>query len=330
MTHPPRSRFAQPPKVNKDDGSPRMVGFELEFSGITLDDAVAALQSSLGGTLQSESAAERVLRVDSLGAFNVELDWAYLKRKAAQNGPEDEGTDWIERLSQAAALVVPVEVACPPIPVLDLAKLEPMVAALREAGAVGTEESLLAAYGVHVNPEIPRLDALTLGAYLRAFALLQWWLVDAHAVDATRKVSPYIDLYPESYLKRVLSASRSTMDEIFVAYLEHNPSRNRALDLLPMLAEIDEKRVRGAVDDPRIKPRPTFHYRLPNCHIERRDWSLAESWNTWCVVERLADREDYLDELAAEFRAADRPILGVSRGDWTEFVDRWLKDRELV
>jgi hypothetical protein len=307
-----------------------MVGFELEFSGITLDNAVAAIQSSLGGTLQSESAAERVLRVDSLGAFNVELDWAYLKRKAAQNGREDEGTDWIERLSQAAALVVPVEVACPPIPVLDLAKLEPMIAALREAGAVGTEESLLAAYGVHVNPEIPRLDASTLHAYLRAFAVLQWWLVDAHAVDATRKVSPYIDLYPESYLKRVLSASRSTMDDIFAAYLEYNASRNRALDLLPMLAQIDEKRVRGVVDDTRIKPRPTFHYRLPNCHIERKDWSLAESWNTWCVVERLADREDYLDELAAEFGAADRPILGVSRGDWTEFVDRWLRDRELV
>lgn len=324
------SRFELPPKVSKDDGSPRMVGFELEFSGITLDDAVAAIQSSLGGALQSETAAERILQVDALGEVHVELDWAYLKRKAAENEQEEEDSEWIERLSRAAALLVPVEVVCPPIPMTDLEALEPMVAALREAGAVGTEESLLAAYGVHINTEIPRLDAATLFSYLRAFALLQWWLVDTHEVDATRKVSPYVDLYPESYLKQVLSKSKSTMDEIFADYLEHNASRNRALDLLPLLAEIDEKRVREAVDDPRIKARPTFHYRLPNCNIERSDWSLAESWNTWCVMERLAERKKDLDALAAEFLAADRPIIGVSRDGWTGFTDQWLNDRALA
>jgi len=324
-------RFELPPKVSKDDGGPRMVGFELEFSGITLDDTVAAIHSSLGGELQSETAAERILHVDALGELSVELDWAYLRRKAAQyEQDEEEGGEWIERLSRAAALLVPVEVVCPPIPMTDLERLEPMLAALREAGAVGTEESLLAAYGVHVNTEIPRLDAATLFSYLRAFAVLQWWLVDAHEVDATRKVSPYIDLYPESYVKQVLSKSELTMDEIFADYLEHNASRNRALDLLPLLAEIDEKRVREAVDDPKIKARPTFHYRLPNCNIERADWSLAESWNTWCVVERLADRKKDVDALAAEFLAADRPIIGVSRGDWTGFTDQWLKDRALA
>ena len=325
----PESRFELPPRLNKDDGSPRMVGFELEFSGITLDETVAALQSSLGAELQSETAAERVLRVDSLGEFNVELDWAYLKRKAAQQERE-EGGEWLERLSQAAALLVPVEVVCPPIPVLGLALLQPMVAALREAGAVGTEESLLAAYGVHINAEIPRLDASTLFSYLKAFAVLQWWLVDAHEVDTTRKVSPYIDLYPEVYLNQVLSRSEPTMEEIFADYLEHNANRNRALDLLPLLAAINEKAVRQAVDDPRIKARPTFHYRLANCCIEKANWSLAESWNTWCVVERLADRKDELDALAAEFLAADRPILGVGRSDWVGYIDQWLKDHELV
>jgi hypothetical protein len=84
------------------------------------------------------------------------------------------------------------------------------------------------------------------------------------------------------------------------------------------------------VDDPKIKARPTFHYRLPNCHIEDPDWSLAGEWNTWCVVERLAGRGDDLDALAAEFLAADRPLLGVSRGDWVARVDRWLQDHALV
>jgi hypothetical protein len=324
------SEFDLPPEANKDDGSPRMVGFELEFSGISLDETAGAVQSALGGELQSESSAERVIHTDSFGEFIIELDWAYLKRKASGTDRGEEGSEWLEHLSQAAALLVPVEVVCPPIPLTDLSVLTPMVSELRDAGAIGTEESLIAAYGVHINTEISRLDADTLFSYLRAFAILQWWLVDAHEVDATRKVSPYVDLYPEVYLRQVLSKSQSTMDAIFADYLDHNASRNRALDLLPMLAAIDSDRVRDAVDDPKIKARPAFHYRLPNCHIERPDWTLASSWNTWCVIERLADRKDDLDALADEFLAADRPILGVGRSDWVRFIDQWLKDRALV
>ena len=322
--------FDLPPLTVKDDGSPRMVGFELEFSGISLDEAAEAVQAALKGKRESESSAERVIRTSSFGEFIVELDWDFLKRKASETGRGEEGGEWLEPLSQAAALIVPVEVVCPPIPLTNLSVLTSVVRGLREAGAVGTEESLIAAYGVHINTEIPRLDADTLFSYLRAFAILQWWLVDAHEVNATRKVSPYIDLYPQAYLRQVLSKSESTMDRIFDDYLEYNASRNRALDLLPMLAEIDSDRVRKAVDDPKIKARPAFHYRLPNCQIERPDWSLAGAWNTWCVVERLADREDDLVALADEFLAADRPILGVSRSDWVGFVDRWLKDHALV
>lgn len=319
-----------PPRENKDDGSPRMVGFELEFSGISLDETAEAVQTALGGEVQAESSAERVINTDELGKFIVELDWDFLKRKASEAGGGEEGSEWLERLSQAAALLVPVEVVCPPISLTSLSALESMVSALRDGGAVGTEESLIAAYGLHINTEIPQLDADTLSAYLRAFAILQWWLVDAHEVDAARKVSPYIDLYPEAYLRKVLSKKESTMDEIFRDYFEHNATRNRALDLLPMLSEIDSDKVRDAVDDPKIKPRPAFHYRLPNCHIERKDWSLANSWNTWCIVERLADRADDLDMLAEKFLDADRPLLGVGRRAWVRFVDRWLKDHALV
>jgi hypothetical protein len=325
-----RVHFESPPTLNKDDGTPRRVGFELEFSGISLDEAAEAVQTSLHGKRTSESSAERVVETPSLGEFIIELDWNFLKRKASGTDRGEEGTEWLEHLSQAAALVVPVEVVCPPIPANTLSTLTPMVDALREAGANGTEESLIAAYGVHINTEIPRLDAETLHAYLRAYAILQWWLVDAHEVDPTRKVSPYIDLYPEAYIRQVLGTSRATMEQLFETYLEHNASRNRALDLLPMLAEIDNDRVREAVDDPKIKARPAFHYRLPNCHIERPNWSLADSWNTWCVVERLAERKEDLADLSREFLAADRPVLGVDRSDWVEFVDKWLKDRELV
>jgi len=322
--------FKVPPVVDKPDGSSRRVGFELEFSGISLEEAADALKSSLGGEVHSKSAAECRVGVDPLGEFNIELDWDFLKRKAAETAETEEAAKWVERLSEAAALLVPLEVVCPPIPITDLASLHPMVAALREAGAVGTEESPIAAYGVHINSEIPDLNASTLSCYLKAFVLLQWWLVDAHQVNTARKLSPYVDFYSDAYVIQVLSRRKPDLDELFADYLEHNADRNRALDLLPMLAAVDETRVRQAIDDPRIKARPAFHYRLPNCQIERPDWSLAGPWNTWCVVENVADRPDDLNELSDAFLAAERPLLGVSRNDWVAFVDRWLEDHALA
>jgi hypothetical protein len=206
--------------------------------------------------------------------------------------------------------------------------LDTTASALR--ASLGTEDSLIAAYGVHVNPEISALDAATLYPVIRAFCLLQWWLVDRHDVDATRKLSPYIDLYPAAYVKQVLTSEGADLTAIVDGYLEHNATRNRALDLLPLLSLIDERTVRKTVDDPRIKSRPTFHYRMADCHIEREDWSLTESWNTWCVVEKLADRGDDLDALAREFLDADRLLRGVNRGRWVEFVGQWLEDRGLA
>ena len=319
--------FPLPPSPRNDAGDYRRVGFELEFSGVTMEQAVAALADSLGARTREQSVAETLLEVDGLGEFNVELDWAYLKRKAAESGEDKSDEEWLEWLSQAAALLVPVEVVCPPIPLDRLDELEPMIVALRAAGAVGTDESLIAAYGVHINTEIPRLDADPLFAYLRAFALLQWWLVDAHEIDPARRLSPYIDLYPEAYLVQVLERDTASMDDIFADYFAHNATRNRALDLLPLLAEIDADRVREAVDDPRVKPRPAFHYRLQDCHIEKDDWSLHAAWNSWLEVERLAEDRDALARLAGEFLAARRPVIGVKRRDWVETIEQWRRDR---
>jgi hypothetical protein len=322
--------YPAPPVTENEHGNLRRVGFELEFSGIQLEDASAAVADALSGRVISKTAAETVIEADDLGEFIVELDWDYLKRRAADEDPQFSESGWLEYVSQAAALLVPVEVVCPPVPLDRLEMLDPMVRALRRAGAVGTEESLLAAYGVHINTEIPRLDSVTLHRYLRAYALLQWWLVEKHEVDPTRKLSPYIDLYPEAYLHQVLTRDAPEMAQLFDDYLEHNATRNRALDLLPILKEIDSKRIERDIDDPKVKARPAFHYRLPNCQIERVDWSLASSWSTWLVVERLAVREQDLQKLGDEFKQAQRPLLGVAREAWVERIDTWLSEHELA
>ncbi|MBV1787546.1 amidoligase family protein [Marinobacterium sp. D7] len=289
-----RSGYRLPALTHRSDGGWRRVGFELEFSGIGLEQTVSAICQALKATPGEGTAAQQRIEVPDLGEFQVELDWAFLKRVAAEQSTES-GPDWVQPLSQAAEVLVPVEVVCPPISVAELDRLDPLVSALRAAGAQGTEESLLAAYGVHINPELPALDAPVLSAYLRAFCLLQWWLVEHHEVNLARKISPYIDLYPEAYVEWVLDRKAPDMERIFADYLQHNATRNRALDLLPLLAHIDEQRVRSVVDDPRIKSRPTFHYRLPNCHIERPDWALSSSWNTWCQCRLLKSPKSQLE-----------------------------------
>jgi hypothetical protein len=225
---------------------------------------------------------------------------------------------------------VPIEVVAPPIALDQLSRLDTMVRALRIAGAQGTDESFIAAYGVHINPEIPEQTPEVIHRYLRAFALLQWWLMDAHELDPMRRLTPYINPWPEAYLLEVLSLDDPGQNELIDSYLTHNPTRNRALDMLPLFAHLDRERVQGVVEDRRVKSRPTFHYRLPNCRIEQSDWSLARSWRLWCTVEALAWDDDALNTLGAAFLDAQRPLLGVAHADWIETVSLWLADRGLV
>lgn len=317
--------FVRPNEMNNASGDIRSVGFELEFSGIALRHTVKVVCDSLGGTAAGDIVAEVKVKSD-LGDFNVEVDWDFLKRTAAHAELGDSSTEWLKQLSEAAALLVPIEVVCPPIAIDNIQQLDSLVHGLRKAGAMGTEESLIAAYGVHINTELPALDAKTISRYLRAFVLLQWWLVEANHVDIARRASPYVNLFDESYIHLLLSREYTSTDDLIDDYLQHNPTRNRALDMLPLFAYLDETRVRSHVDDPKIKARPTFHYRLPNCSIDDPNWSLAHSWNLWCEVERLANDEASLDTLGKEFHALARPVLGVSRTHWVERVTQWIND----
>ena len=303
------------------------MGFELEFTGISLQQACDALLSSLGGEVREASAAESLIEIPDLGDFRVEIDWNYLKKLADGQGMDQPH---LNLLASAASALVPIEVVCPPLPMDRLASLDPLIDALRDAGARGTEDSILAAFGVHINTEIPACDAQTLDRYLKAFALLQWWLVRAHEVDLTRRLTPYIDLYPDDYLRAVLQRRDPTLAELLEDYLAHNATRNRALDLLPLLAHLDEGRVRSVVDDDRIKARPAFHYRLPNCQIDQPDWSLAASWNVWCVVEHLADQADARAYLAREFLARWQAPGGIDHDLWTTSVDQWISQSGLA
>lgn len=321
--------FKTPPFTTTQTNQTRRVGFEIEFTGLTIENVAKILQGVFAGELEKKSAVEYVLQAQEYGKFKVELDWELLKNMAADAKIRDDGHEWVDFLHKIALSVVPVEVVSPPFSLDTLEKLDEFIPALRDAGAKGTDDSVAAAFGVHINPELPSLEVQTVHAYLKAFGLLQWWLSEAHGVNLTRKMSPYIQLYSEEYVELLLNKNYQNMSTLIDDYLVHNPSRNRALDMLPFFAFIDEERVNNVVKDSRIKSRPTFHYRLPNCLIESKNWSFATSWNIWHLVEVLAADPKALQFLSRRFKEMSLPIIGVKRNDWIEEVSQWIKNREL-
>lgn len=324
-----QSTFSKPPITQTHSGSERCVGFEIEFSGMEYETARQQLLT-FGCTLVSDTSAEAHFS-HPLGDFVLELDSSYIKKLAKKEGNPTEPERWFDYLKSAAMLIVPLEVVCPPVPLSQLEELMPLTLLLREAGATGTEESPLAAYGMQINAEAPSLDYPTLKSYLLAFCLLQWWLVEAHQVDFTRKLSPFVDLFPEKYIELLAQyPDQLPMEQFITDYLNHNHTRNRALDMLPVFAEVNEPLVKSLIDEPLIKKRPAFHYRLPNCQIEKPEWSLITEWEKWLTVEKLANNADALRELAGNFIQARDKLFGVNKNAWVEQLDTWLKDHGLA
>ncbi len=313
----------------------RRVGFELEFAGLDLEEVADALVESLSGTVKPETRAECTVSTQDLGDFKVELDWQQgkllaedrlqtLREETGEEHPEDPLMDWI---TTTASQIVPMEVVCPPVPADRLDELVPMVEMLRDKGAIGTRGSPIYAFGVHINPELPDDSAATVAAYLKAFCVTQDWLIRKHEVDLSRRITPYIDIYPKQYIHDVLAyTDEVTMDEIITDYLKHNPTRNRALDMTPLFKYLDETRIERELADDRINARPTFHYRLPNCHIEQADWSLMDSWSIWCVLEHLVADPEKLNTMQDLWRQQDQSITLFDTPEWHEQLDEIHND----
>lgn len=312
------------------DGHIRKLGVELEFTGLSLPEvtAIAANWAGSEPTIRNIAQGSTATR---WGELVTEIDWLHLKTWSEEQHGKPHNPAWLTLLRDVATVVVPTEIVLPPVPLDELDELESLITRLRAAGAKGTRHSPLAAYGVHLNPELPDLRAITICGYLQAFSLLQWWLVERCAVDITRKLSPYVDLYPEAYVLKTLSYTEKTsLHSVRLDYLEHNATRNRALDMWPLFCHLDQQWVESNMDNPLIKARPTLHYRLANCEVDDPEWLLASTWEPWGVVEALAAVPSLLNELAGHFRSKQRPLLGANRQQWVQWVDKWLKDRSLV
>lgn len=266
---------------------------------------------SYGGELRKESPFSYKVVETSFGDFGLEVDSIQLKDRKYKKFIEEMGfelaQDEIEKVDSAlydlAKLAVPFELVTPPVPINRIEELDKIEEALRVSHAKGSRASFLYAFGMQFNPECPDLKVNTILNYLRAFLVLLDWLKEEIDVDLTRRILPFIDDFPEEYVLKVLESSyKPSLKEFMADYLEHNPTRNRPLDLTCLFAHIDKDFTLSRVHEPElIKPRPAFHYRLPDCRIDEDGWSMALEWNRWMRVEVLADDPEKLDKKCSEY-----------------------------
>ncbi len=323
-----------PPRPRTRDGALRRVGVELEMKGLDIDTLSALVAEHLGGRVEAISRYEHRVDGDDAGDWMVELDFEYLKQRGRQPRQQEDGV--LAQLDEAAEellaagseALVPMEVVSPPLPMDRLGGLELLIARLRDAGARGTRDGLTFAFGTHLNPELPDTDVATITAYLKAFLCLFDWLRAEARVDLLRRLSVYIDPFPVEYVQLVCRPDyQPDLARLIDDYLDHNPTRNRALDMLPVFAHLDDERVRRRLDDPRIKARPALHYRLPNCEIDEPGWGLRHLWCDWLQVEHLAGDDKRLDDVCRQYLAFLERPLGRLVEDWAEQVEPWLVDR---
>ena len=326
------THYQMPAQLGCADGTPRRVGVEIEMSGIELEMIADQLLDKLGGTLKHVSEYEIQVNGSTLGDFKVDLDFEYFQKLARRD--LDAGGEWLHEVELLAAdalqalmkNLIPCELITPPLPFARLGELDAVVEGLRESGANGTRQALFSAFGLHLNPELPDLEAGTILAYLRAFVCLQVWLEEQEDIVFSRKLSPFIRSYPTEYENLILEEDYApSLTQLIDDYLEYNPTRNRMLDMLPIFAYLDEVRVVEVVGGQKLRKRPTLHYRLPNSDVDNPDWGVWRCWNDWMQVEALANDELRLSSVCGAWRSSRAGgYFSSEYHSWKDKVKQWL------
>ena len=330
--------FRLPPRLQKRNGEIRKAGFEIEFTGLKLDVIARIVTECCGGEKEEITPYHYKIRHTSYGTFGIELDFRFLKEELLRElleelGLYDESDLQLIRqiesfIATVSETVVPYEITTPPIPMTELEILDRLEAALRTRGARGTDASLFYAFGLHINPEVPDFEVATVVDYLRAFFVLYEWLVYTSKTDFTRRLTTYITPFDDAYVLMVLDPSYRPDWGMFIDdYLRFNPTRNRALDLLPLLSWVDHERVRKVIDDPRVRARPTFHYRLPDSRIDSEPHNLAHAWNRWVEVEKLAENQETLLRMSRQYAEYLADPFSIFEENWALKMEKWLEEK---
>ena len=319
----------QPKRLQTEDDTPRRVGVEIELSGLAFDTLVSHVADFFSANATEESRYVHAIESD-YGLFKVELDSDPVKDFEIDTGalPDtlaEVADAALELMDATAEKIVPLEIVGPPIAFTDLGDIETLCVYLRELGAKGSRHALHYAFGLQLNPELPALDARTLLGYMRAFSLSYEWLKARQQVDISRKFTTYIGPWPDEYVLLINDPDyQPDIDQLIADYIQHNPTRNRALDMMPLFAHLRGALIEDKIGDPRIKARPTLHYRLPDCDIDNPEWSFAHVWNDWVLIDDLAADDSRLAAMADAWQAHQRRDVDKLLSRWEKESAQWL------
>jgi len=311
-----------PPIPRDQRGELRTVGVEIELTGLGVGTIAETVARLFDGEVSRET--DYLARVATdLGEFRVEVDLHLLQRigKSRENHSDGAVVSALrDAVASVAERIAPFEVVTPPLPYTELPRVDELADALGAVGGRGTHAGLLHAFGLHINPAPPDMSAATIHSTIRAFAILEPWLRKRSGIDVSRKLTPFVDPYPAAYVERLLVQEVApAMDRLIDEYLRYNATRNRGLDVLPLFASIDRDRVMAAVADPRIKARPTFHYRLPDSRVGEAGWRITDEWRLWLLVEEVAASRRQMARLAEAYAATLHGSSAASaQQEWAE------------
>ncbi len=326
MTEP----YRLPPITHDADGNIRRAGFEFEFGNLPITETSEALQGALGGELEAISPFEAIIHDSRVGRLKVERDADLLKSRRYIKWLNNIGLEVMpgsivheleSNIDHASRTLVPCEVVTDPIPLDRLDLLDTLVETLTQLGAEGTQDSLIYAFGLHINASLPAQDADTVLRYIQSFLLLNAWLVNQADTDRTRRyLTRYIDPFPQEYRELALDNEyRPDISTLVEDYMRFNPTRNRGLDMLPILSGMDDDAVRSGLNAEErhlVKARPAFHYRLPDCKVNEPGWTAAAPWNRWVYIEVLAEDRALLAELIDAWRQHTRKVTLARDSRW--------------
>jgi hypothetical protein len=299
IPYPPRRpAVAFDPLPSRQDASgARRIGVEVEFTGLSARAAAQTLSAALGGTVAEEDPHAFLVRGTHLGDLTVELDIRYPhpQRAYGKTLPLRLGPRTAAWLGSALSSIVPRELITAPLALDRLPEVDQAIDVLRRAGASGHGTTRFGSLGLHFNIDPPDLSAETLTATLKAFLLLEPWLRHETSRAEPHRPSFLPPPYPADYVRRVVAPDyQPDLGTFTEDYLTANPTRDRGLDLLPILLHLDEGQVRARLPREKIGARPVLHCRFPQAHVGEPGWSMAPDWNRWVAVEHLAENPDRL------------------------------------
>ncbi|MBC3540279.1 amidoligase family protein [Rufibacter sediminis] len=332
--------FKPLPIEKNSEGEVRTVGFELEFANVGITECIDIVQQLYGGEVQWENRFSAKVVKTRLGDFSVEIDLKLLTEKQykpffeklnldiehTKLGQETLEEKIDDALESVIKKVIPYEIGVPPLPFNQLEQLEQLRQALYEHQAKGTEAFITNAFGTHINVELPDTEPATILRYIRAFLLLYPWLLEAGATDFARKnLTSFINPFPAEYNALVLNPSYApNLEQLIEDYHQYNPDRNRPLDMYPLFAFLRKEQVNAFTNLGSVKARKTFHYRLPNSCVSDPDWTLAQEWNNWVVIEELANQPERITEMSREYLQLKKNTLMGFETKWCKQTEQWL------